>query len=133
MQYRKPMSVPNHSPASTISTQHSGHSNASQCVWFSCHQKLCTLLNCIRPVNGLGINMVSCTGEFVMAQTPNRMRGILGITIAVLAYFQQCVTWRLFQLFNSATPSCGFYYYLVVSLLILLVHHTAVVLQSDTS
>ena len=113
----------------SINTIEHLHSNASQCDFGSTatHTSSVPLywVLIVDLVNGLGINMVSCTGlEFVMAQTPNRMRGILmGLTIAVLgiSMLASVLLARLFQLFNSATPSCGFYYYLVVSLLILLV------------
>ena len=105
------------------------HSNASQCDFGSAatHTSSVSLywVLIVDLVNGLGVNMVCCTGlEFTMAQTPNRMRGILmGLAIAIIGIgiLAGVVLTRLFQLFNSATPSCGFYYYLVVSLLILLV------------
>ena len=113
----------------SINTIEHLHSNASQCDFGSTatHTSSVPLywVLIVDLVNGLGVNMVSCTVfEFVMAQTPNRMRGILmGLSIAVIgiSILVGVLLTRLFQLFNSATPSCGFYYYLIVSLLILLV------------
>ena len=113
----------------SINTIEHLHSNASQCDFGSAatHTSSVPLywVLIVDLVNGLGVNMVCCTGlEFVMAQTPNRMRGILmGLSIAVLGFsmLTGVLLARLFELFISATPSCGFYYYLVVSLLILLV------------
>ena len=76
-------------------------------------------------VYGIGIFVVTCSSlEFIMARTPNRMRGVmLGLAFTTVGI---CVVARQlleisFQQFNSATPSCGFYYYLVLSLLILLI------------
>ena len=113
----------------SINTIEHLHSNASQSDFGSAatHTSSVSLywVLIVDLVNGLGVNMVSCTVfEFTMAQTPNRMRGILmGLAIAIIGIgvLAGMLLTRLFQLFNSATPSCGFYYYLVVSLLILLV------------
>ena len=76
-------------------------------------------------VYAVGITLTTfSSAEFIMAQTPNRMRGVMtGLVITTLGIF--IVTGQLLQLFfkqfNTATPSCGFYYYLVLSLLILLI------------
>ena len=86
----------------------------------------------IELINGVGFTMTMCTlFEFVMAQTPNRMRGImmgLLLTIAGLAGLSIMLLATLFQYFPTATPSCVFYYYLVLSLLMLLILVVYVVL-----
>ena len=58
-----------------------------------------------------------------MAQTPNRMRGIMmGVILTMYGASELGVVLltKLFQQLQTATPSCVFYYYLVLSLLMLL-------------
>ena len=75
-------------------------------------------------VIAFGAVLVSCTAlEFVMAQTPNRMRGVMMGMAIMLLEFGSSINQGLQLLighFNNATPSCGFYYYLVLSILIIL-------------
>ena len=76
-------------------------------------------------VNGVGISLVLCSlFEFVIAQSPNRMRGIMmGMVIVMLGCGTLCnaIYAQIFQQFQTASPSCVFYYYLVLSLLLLLI------------
>ena len=75
-------------------------------------------------VNGVGVLITLCSlFQFVMAQTPNRMRGIMmGLVLTVFGASELGVVLltKLFHQFQTATPSCVFYYYLVLSLLMLL-------------
>ena len=105
------------------------HSNASQCI-FDDNTATGTIpvpiywVLVIEALNGVGIVLVTCSlFEFVMAQTPNRMRGIMMGLIFTILGFQWLGSFVLnviFHQFSSATPSCVFYYYLVLSLLMLL-------------
>ena len=76
-------------------------------------------------VNGVGVVLVTCfTYEFVIAQTPNRMRGIMmGLVVATFGFgvVGNYILVIIFQQFQTASPSCVFYYYLVLSLLLLLI------------
>ena len=101
------------------------YSNASQCI-FDNNVATGTIpvplhwVLLIEAVHGIGIVMSSCSiFEFIMAQTPNQMRGIMvGLYFAFVGiaelggYFLNTV----FHQFQTATPSCVFYYYLVLSL-----------------
>ena len=73
---------------------------------------------------GVGAVIVVCSvTEFVMAQTPNRMRGfMMGMAYILLGigYLVRQGLQLLIGHFNKATPSCGFYYYLVLSILLIL-------------
>ena len=73
--------------------------------------------------NGIGVVCIMCSLlEFVIAQTPNRMRGImmgLLITAIGIGYLSTFIFTAIFQQFQTASPSCVFYYYLVLSLLLL--------------
>ena len=73
---------------------------------------------------GVGAVLVTCSSiEFVMAQTPNRMRGFMmgmAYTLLGIGYLVNQGLQLLIGHFNKATPSCGFYYYLVLSLLLIL-------------
>ena len=62
--------------------------------------------------------------EFVVAQAPNRMRGImmgLMITAIGVGNLVNYTFPKTFKPFQTASPSCVFYYYLVLSLLLLLI------------
>ena len=73
---------------------------------------------------GVAVTLVVCsTLEFVLAQSPNRMRGVLvGVTFSSVCFatIMQDIVLILVQEHSTATPSCGFYYYLVQSLTLLL-------------
>ena len=73
---------------------------------------------------GVAVTLVVCsTLEFVLAQSPNRMRGVLvGVTFSSVCFatIMQDIVLILIQEHSTATPSCGFYYYLVQSLTLLL-------------
>ena len=75
-------------------------------------------------VIGFGQLLVLCSSlEFVMAQSPDRMRGVMTGLGATLFWFGSTVHYGLEQVlerFSNATPSCGFYYYLVLSILLIL-------------
>ena len=105
------------------------YSNASQCI-FDNNVATGTIpvplhwVLLIEAVQAVGILMGTCsTIEFMMAQTPNQMRGIMmgwyfapaGIA-GLGSYFLKMA----FHQFQTATPSCVFYYYLVLTLLMLL-------------
>jgi len=106
-----------------------GHlqSNTSHCMFDNNTEPipipLCWLL-IMDTVSGLGNTLVLCCGlEFLMAQTPNKMRGVmvgLGWTTLGISELAGILLQLPFHQLNTATPSCGFYYYLVVSLLQLL-------------
>ena len=59
--------------------------------------------------------------EMVIAQTPNRMRGIMMGVVIVMLGFDSLYNAKTFQQLQAASPSCVFYYYLVLSLLLLLI------------
>ena len=75
--------------------------------------------------NGVGVVLVMCSlFELVIAQTPNRMRGIMmGLMLAAIGFgvLANILIAKIFQQLQSASPSCVFYYYLVLSLLLLLI------------
>ena len=76
-------------------------------------------------VNGVSVIVMLCSlYEFVMAQTPNKMRGIMmGLVLTLFGASELGIVllMKLFLQFQAATPSCVFYYYLVLSLLMLLI------------
>ena len=80
----------------------------------------------------LGVVMMVCSlVEFVMAQTPNRMRVIMmGLALTSLGAggLGEVLFTKMFQQLQTATPSCVFYYYLVLTLLMLLILVVYVVL-----
>ena len=74
---------------------------------------------------GIGTAGLYCSSiEFIMAQAPNRMRGLMmGIAVMMLSFGSSihCGLQFVFgNIFSTATPSCGFYYYLVLSILLIL-------------
>ena len=76
----------------------------------------------VESVNGVGVVMTLCSlFEFVMAQTPNRMRGIMmGLVLTMYGASELGVVLftKPFHQLQATTPSCVFYYYLVLSLFI---------------
>ena len=75
-------------------------------------------------VNGVGVVLIKCSlFELIVAQTPNRMRGIMmGLMLAATGFgvLANALVTKIFQQFQlTASPSCVFYYYLVLSLLLL--------------
>ena len=74
---------------------------------------------------GVGVVITLCfLFEFVMVQTPNRMRGIMmGLHGSNYMHGASGIEplIKLFHQLQAATPSCVFYYYLVLSLLVLLI------------
>ena len=105
------------------------YSNASHCV-FDGNTDKGTLyvplywVLIIGFANGVGVVLIMCSlFEFVVAQTPNRMRGImmgLMITAIGIGILSTYILAEIFEQFQAASPSCVFYYYLVLSLLLLL-------------
>ena len=83
-------------------------------------------------MNGFGLLLIICfLIEFVMARTPNRMRGIimgLGFVMGTVGALVNYLLTVVFSHFPTATSSCVFYYYLVLSLLMLLILVVYVVL-----
>ena len=75
-------------------------------------------------VTGVGHTLATCSSlEFIMAQSPNKLRGVMMGVATVLVDFGLLVHYGLKQVvkhFSNATPSCGFYYYLVLSILLIL-------------
>ena len=116
----------------TVDTIGHLHSNNTQCNMFSETSSGSTNSLSIQlywllipyTVTGVGKLITTCSSiEFVMAQSPNRMRGVvMGLAIMFL-WFGSLVHYGLEQVlkhFSNATPSCGFYYYLVLSILLIL-------------
>ena len=83
------------------------------------------LILIVESVIGVGVVMTaSSLFEFVMAQTPNRMRGIMmGLVLTMYGASELGVVLltKLFHQLQATTPSCVFYYYLVLSQLMLLI------------
>ena len=105
------------------------HNNTSQCMLHSSTGQLLipTPIYWVLIVNiiyGVEYTLVFCSVlELTMAQTPNRMRGImigLVFTIQGISMLAGFLLQLLFHQFNTVSPCCGFYYYLVLSLLSLL-------------
>ena len=106
------------------------YSNASHCI-FDSHTVTGTLpiplywVLIIEFANGVGVVLVMCSlFEMVIAQTPNRMRGIMmGVVIVMLGLgtLSNAIFAKIILQFQAASPSCVFYYYLVLSLLLLLI------------
>ena len=73
---------------------------------------------------GIGAAIVIVTIiEFVLAQSPNSMRGVMMGVFLILFLFATAGNdglQLLMKQFSNATPSCGFYYYLVLSILTML-------------
>ena len=113
------------------------YSNASHCIF---HENTATgtismpiyWVLVIEAVNGFGVVLLMCSLiEFVMAQTPNRMRGIImGLVLTAFGFgaLGGYLLTAILRHFPTATPSCVFYYYLVLSLLMLLILVVYVVL-----
>ena len=117
----------------TVDTIEHLHSNNTQCMFNesdTSHGSANSLsiplywLLISASVSGVGQLLVLCSSlEFVMAQSPNRMRGVMMGLGAMLFWFGSTVHYGLQQVlehFSNATPSCGFYYYLVLSILLIL-------------
>ena len=115
----------------TLDTVGHLHSNTSHCMFDTNTGSTDTLpvplywLLISDFVHGIAYVLVLCSSlEFIMAQTPNRMRGVMmGLAATVFGFGVMLHKGLdlLFQQFNTATPSCGFYYYLVLSLIFLLI------------
>ena len=107
------------------------YSNTSHCIFDDHHDMARSLplplylVVIVESVNGVGGVVLTCSlYEFVVAQTPNRMRGIvIGFLITMVGIGSLISSFlvNLFHQFPTATPSCVFYYYLVLSLLMLLI------------
>ena len=78
----------------------------------------------IYAINGVGTLIFMCSQfEFVMAQSPNRMRGIMAglcLTIFGIEALGNNLLIMILQLFPTTKPSCVFYYHLVLSVLMLI-------------
>ena len=113
------------------------YSNASHCI-FDDNTATGTIpipiywVLLIDVVNGFGLLLIMCSIlELGMAQTPNRMRGImmgLGLFMSAVGALIYHLLNAVLRHFPTATPSCVFYYYLVLSLLMLLILVVYVVL-----
>ena len=115
----------------TVDTIEHLHSNNTQCMFSDIvHGSAISLpiplywLLISDFVAGVGQVIVLCSSlEFIMAQSPNTMRGVMMGLAIVLLGFGSLVHYGLEQFlehFGDATPSCGFYYYLVLSILLIL-------------
>ena len=115
----------------TVDTIEHLHSNNTQCMFSdtshgSANSLSIPLYWLLIPtiVSGVGQTLVACSSlEFVMAQSPNRMRGVMMGLTTVFIGFGCLVLYglqRVLAHFSNATPSCGFYYYLVLSILLIL-------------
>ena len=119
------------SMVSKLAIESVGHfgGNASQCI-FDDNVATGTIpiplywVLIIDMVNGVGVLVTMCSVfEFVMAQAPNRMRGIMmGLTFTSYCFIGlgHYLLVAIFHQFQAATPSCVFYYYLVLSIFVLL-------------
>ena len=106
------------------------HSNNTHCMFDTYSESANTLpiplywLLVSDIVYGIGAAIALVTLiEFVLAQSPNSMRGVMMGVLFMLICFTIAVNYGLqllFGHFSNATPSCGFYYYLVLSILIML-------------
>ena len=115
----------------TVDTIGHLHSNNTQCVFSdTSHGSANSLpiplywLLISATVTGVGQVIVMCSSlEFIIAQSPNRMRGVmmgLGTVLLELGHFICYGLEQVLEHFGNATPSCEFYYYLVLSILLIL-------------
>ena len=115
----------------TVDTIEQLHSNNTQCMFSDTSQGSANSLSIIfywllisEIAIGIGYVLVICSSlEFVMAQSPNRMRGVMMGLATVLngsGHFMSYGLVKILKHFANATPSCGFYYYLVLSILLIL-------------
>ena len=115
----------------TVDTIGHLHSNNTQCMFSETNSGSANSLSIplywlLIPYTVTGVGQVIITSssiEFAMAQSPNRMRGVMMGLGTVLLYFGTLVHYgleRVLEHFSNATPSCGFYYYLVLSILLIL-------------
>ena len=116
----------------TVDTIEHLHSNNTQCMFSdTSHGSAANSLSIplywlliSASVSGVGQTLVLCSSlEFIMAQSPNRMRGVMMGLATVFLGFGCLVLYglqRVLAHFSNATPSCGFYYYLVLSILLIL-------------
>ena len=78
----------------------------------------------IYAINGVGTIILMCSQfEFIMAQSPDRMRGIMtGLCLSIfgIGALGNNLLITILQLFPTAKPSCVFYYHLVLSVLMLI-------------
>ena len=112
----------------TVDTIEHLHSNNTQCMFSDTSHGSANSLSIplywlliSASVIEVGRTFVLCLSlEFVMAQSPNRMRGVMmGLTSGLFGtgYLVHYGLKRVLAHFSNATPSCGFYYYLVLSIL----------------
>ena len=112
----------------TVDTIEHLHSNNTQCMFNDGSANSLSIplywLLISASVSAVGQTFVVCSSlEFVMAQSPNRMRGVMMGLATVFIGFRYLVHYgleRVLEHFSNATPSCGFYYYLVLSILLIL-------------
>ena len=115
----------------TVDTIEHLHSNNTQCMFSDTSHGSANILSIplywlliSATVSGVGQTLLLCSSlEFVMAQSPNRMRGVMMGLATVFLGFGCLVLYglqRVLAHFSNATPSCGFYYYLVLSILLIL-------------
>ena len=115
----------------TVDTIEHLHSNNTQCMFSDTSHASANSLSIplywlliSASVIEVGRTFVLCSSlEFIMAQSPNRMRGVMmGLTSGLFGtgYLVHYGLKRVFAHFSKATPSCGFYYYLVLSILLIL-------------
>ena len=115
----------------TVDTIEHLHSNNTQCMFSDRSNGSANSLSIplywlliSASVSGVGQTFVVCSSlEFVMAQSPNRMRGVMTGLATVFIGFRYLALSGLeyiLEHFSNASPSCGFYYYLVLSILLIL-------------
>ena len=112
----------------TVDTIEHLHSNNTQCMFSDTSHgsanRVHYWLLISEAVIEVGRTLVLCTSmEFLMAQSPNRMRGVMMGLATVFLGFGYLVHHGLDHILkhlSNATPSCGFYYYLVLSILLIL-------------
>ena len=115
----------------TVDTIGHLHSNNTQCMFSDTshgsannHPIPLYWLLISETASEVGRTLVLCTSmEFLMAQSPNRMRGVMtGLTTVLLGigYITHYGLKQVVKHFSNVTPSCEFYYYLVLSILLIL-------------
>ena len=106
------------------------HSNNTHCMFDTKSGSVNTLpiplywLILADAMNAIGAAIFIVTIiEFILAQSPNSMRGVMMGVFLIVFMIATAVSHGLQLLlrhFSNATPSCGFYYYLVLSILLIL-------------
>ena len=118
----------------TVMTAVEHFSEQSQNVTMPDTPQLVSLYWVLELLNGIGevVAMFSAV-EFTMAQTPNRIRGIMmGLVIAMIGW-STLGSYRITKIFKEFTQQYFFYCYLALPPLAILMLIIFLLLPSDTS